>query len=66
MVNVKLMNARLIDRAVRIYMERHPDENDYQNVVEKLKKSSSIKAAEERRASPEPSKGGENEQEALL
>ena len=62
MVNVKLMNAKLIDRAARIYMERHPDENDYQSVVEKLKRSGSIKAAEERRASPEPSKGGEAKQ----
>ena len=62
MVNVKLMNAKLIDRAARIYMERHPDENDYQSVVEKLKKSGSIKAAEERRASPNPSEGGEAKQ----
>ena len=62
MVNVKLMNAKLIDRAARIYMERHPDENDYQSVVEKLKKSGSIKAAEDGRASPKPSEGGEAKQ----
>ena len=47
-------------------MERHPDENDYQDVVEKLKKSGSIKAAEEGRTSPNPSEGGENELKALL
>ena len=46
MVNVKLMNAKLINRAARIFMERHPEETDYQKVVEKLMKSGSIKAAE--------------------
>ena len=46
MVNVKLMNAKLINRAARIFMERHPEETDYQKVVKKLMKSGSIKAAE--------------------
>ena len=46
MVNIKLMNAKLINRAARIFMERHPEETDYQKVVEKLIKSGSIKAAE--------------------
>ena len=46
MVNVKLMNTKLINRAARIFMERHPEETDYQKVVKKLMKSGSIKAAE--------------------
>lgn len=46
MVNVKLMNAKLMDRAARIFMERNPQYSDYDYVVSLLKKYGSIKQAE--------------------
>jgi Predicted sugar phosphate isomerase len=46
MVNVKLMNAKLMDRAARIFMERNPHINDYDYIVSLLKKCGGIKQAE--------------------
>ena len=47
MVNAKLMNHKLIDRAVRIFMERNPQHNDYNKVKQLLLKAGSVKKAEE-------------------
>ena len=46
MVNVKLMSAKLMDRAARIFMERNPHINDYDYVVSLLKKYGGIKQVE--------------------
>lgn len=46
MVNVKLMNSKLMDRAARIFMERNPHIDDYDYVVSLLKKYGGIKQAE--------------------
>ena len=46
MINVKLMNAKLMDRAARIFMERNPHIHDYDYVVSLLKKYGGIKQAE--------------------
>ena len=40
------MNAKLMDRAARIFMERNPHINDYDYVVSLLKKYGGIKQAE--------------------
>ena len=47
MVNAKLMNHKLIDRAVRIFMERNPQHTDYNKVKQLLLKAGSVKKAEE-------------------
>lgn len=46
MVNVKLMNHKLIDRAVRIFMERHPQYTDYGEVKQILLNAGNVKKAE--------------------
>lgn len=48
MVNAKLMNAKLKDRAVRIFMERNPEYTDYPTVEKLLEQYGSVKKAEER------------------
>ncbi len=50
MVNAKLMNAKLKDRAVRIFMERNPAYTDYAEVERLLEQCGSVKKAEERLA----------------
>ncbi len=47
MVNVKLMNQKLIDRAVRIFMERNPQYTDYEEAKLRVLRAGSIKKAEE-------------------
>ncbi len=47
MVNVKLMNHKLIDRAVRIFMERNPQCTDYEEVKQLILQAGSIKKAED-------------------
>ena len=47
MVNAKLINHKLIDRAVRIFMERNPEYDDYALVKEMIMRAGSVKKAEE-------------------
>lgn len=47
MVNAKLINHKLIDRAVRIFMERNPEYSDYGQVKEMIMRAGSVKKAEE-------------------
>lgn len=47
MVNAKLINHKLIDRAVRIFMERNPEYDDYSQVKEMIMRAGSVKKAEE-------------------
>lgn len=47
MVNAKLMNRKLIDRAVRIFMERNPQVTDYEEAKQRVLKAGSVKKAEE-------------------
>ena len=47
MVNAKLMNRKLIDRAVRIFMERNPQFSDYDAAKQRILQAGSIKKAEE-------------------
>lgn len=47
MVNAKLINHKLIDRAVRIFMERNPEYGDYSQVKEMIMRAGSVKKAEE-------------------
>ena len=49
MVNAKLMNTKLIDRAVRIFMERNPQYTDYEEAKTIVLKAGSVKKAEEQR-----------------
>lgn len=46
MVNAKLINKKLIDRAVRIFMERNPNYKDYDEVKKLILKAGSVKKAE--------------------
>ncbi len=46
MVNAKLMNAKLIDRAVRIFMERNPQCTDYGKAKQWVMQAGSVKKAE--------------------
>ena len=47
MVNAKLINHKLIDRACRIFIERHPDYTDkYEEVKQMILKAGSVKKAE--------------------
>ena len=47
MVNAKLINHKLIDRACRIFMERNPHFTDYEEVKQRILKAGSVKKAEE-------------------
>ena len=47
MVNAKLMNHKLIDRAVRIFMERNPQYSDYDAAKKRVLLAGSVKNAEE-------------------
>lgn len=47
MVNAKLMNHKLIDRAVRIFMERNPQYSDYDAAKKRVLQAGSVKKAEE-------------------
>lgn len=49
MVNAKLMNTKLIDRAVRIFMERNPQYTDYEEAKTIVLKAGSVKKAEEQK-----------------
>ncbi len=48
MVNAKLMNHKLIDRAVRIFMERNPQCTDYEKAKQWVTQAGSVKKAEEK------------------
>ena len=50
MVNAKLMNNKLIDRAVRIFMERNPQYTDYEEAKALILKAGSVKKAEEQKS----------------
>lgn len=43
MVNAKLINNKLIDRAVRIFMERNPQYTDYEEAKALILKAGSVK-----------------------
>ena len=47
MVNAKLINAKLVDRACRIFMERNPQYNDYTQVRQMIVQAGSVKKAED-------------------
>ena len=47
MVNAKLINHKLIDRACRIFMERNPQYTDYKEVKQLILESGSVKKAED-------------------
>ncbi len=47
MVNAKLINHKLIDRACRIFMERNPQFTDYEEVKRRILKAGSVKKAED-------------------
>ena len=49
MVNAKLINNKLIDRAVRIFMERNPQYSDYEEAKALILKAGSVKKAEEQK-----------------
>lgn len=49
MVNAKLINNKLIDRAVRIFMERNPQYTNYEEAKALILKAGSVKKAEEQR-----------------
>lgn len=51
MVNAKLINNKLIDRAVRIFMERNPQYTDYEEAKALILKAGSVKKAEEQNMS---------------
>ena len=46
MVHAKLINHKLIDRAVRIFMERNPQFTDYEEVRLLILKAGNVKKAE--------------------
>lgn len=50
MVNAKLINNKLIDRAVRIFMERNPQYTDYEETKALILKAGSVKKAEEQKS----------------
>ena len=47
MVNAKLINHKLIDRACRIFMERNPEYTDYEEVKQLILKAGSVRKAED-------------------
>lgn len=49
MVNAKLINNKLIDRAVRIFMERNPQYTNYEEAKALILKAGSVKKAEEQK-----------------
>ena len=49
MVNAKLINNKLIDRAVRIFMERNTQYTDYEEAKTIVLKAGSVKKAEEQK-----------------
>lgn len=49
MVNAKLINNKLIDRAVRIFMERNPQYTNYEETKALILKAGSVKKAEEQK-----------------
>ena len=49
MVNAKLINNKLIDRAARIFMERNPQYTDYEEAKALILKAGSVKKAEEQK-----------------
>ena len=46
MVNAKLINNKLIDRACRIFMERNPEYTDYEKVKQLILEAGSVRKAE--------------------
>ena len=46
MVNARLLNAKLIDRAVRIFMGRHAEYGDYEAVERLIRQHGSVRKAE--------------------
>ena len=50
MVNAKLINNKLIDRAVRIFMERNPQYTDYEETKALILKAGSVKKAEKQKS----------------
>lgn len=46
MVNVRLINDKVVDRSVRMFMERNPKFTDYNYVQSIIKKTGSVKKAE--------------------
>lgn len=50
MVNAKLINNKLIDRAVRIFMERNPQYTNYEEAKALILKAGSVKKAEEQKS----------------
>lgn len=47
MVNARLLNAKLIDRAVRIFMSRHPEYADYEVVERLIRQHGSVRKTEQ-------------------
>ena len=47
MVNAKLINHKLIDRAIRIFMERNPQYTNYEEIKQLIIKAGSVKKAEQ-------------------
>ena len=47
MINAKPMNQKLVDRAVRIFMERNPNYTNYEEVKQLILKAGNVKRAEE-------------------
>lgn len=48
MVNAKLINHKLVDRAIRIFMERNPHYTNYEEVKQLILQAGSVKKAEEK------------------
>lgn len=48
MVNAKLINHKLVDRAIRIFMERNPQYTNYEEVKQLILQAGSVKKAEEK------------------
>lgn len=48
MVNAKLINHKLVDRAIRIFMERNPQFTNYEEVKQIILQAGSVKKAEEK------------------
>ena len=46
MVNVRLINDKVVDRSVRMFMERNPQFTDYDYIEKIIKETGSVKKAE--------------------
>ena len=46
MVNVRLINDKVVDRSVRMFLERNPSITDYEYVKEIIVKTGTVKKAE--------------------